>query len=117
MFLTGDNAGDVFLELVVVSRLDEVLPAFNGEHGLNVNLCIGVCHGRKMPLLTELENPFWLVATKMSHLRCCDYPSNQRLISAHQINSIVLSNDVERLQPKNLIPIALALLVPIEGNR
>ena len=66
MFLTGDNAGDVFLK-------DEVLPAFNREYSLDVNLRIGVCHGRKMPLLTELGNPFWLVTTNMSHLWCCTF--------------------------------------------
>jgi hypothetical protein len=39
-----------------------------------VTAVIGVCHDRKMPLLTELENLFWSVATKMSHLRCWDNP-------------------------------------------
>ena len=39
-------------------RLDEVLPAFDSEHDVDVNLCVGVGHVRKMPLLTELGNLF-----------------------------------------------------------
>ena len=70
LFLTGDNAGDVFLKLVVVRGSDEVLPALNSEYDLDINLRVGVCHARKMPLLAELENLFWLVTTNMSQLRC-----------------------------------------------
>jgi len=58
LFLTGDDAGDVFLKFVVMFGFDEVLPAFNSEHNMNVNLRIGICHAPKMPLLTELENLF-----------------------------------------------------------
>jgi hypothetical protein len=65
----GDNARDVFLKLVVVFRLDEALPAFDGKHDVNINLRVGVGHARKMPLLTELENLFCLGSTKMSRLR------------------------------------------------
>ena len=61
LLLSGDDAGDVFLQFVVVFRLDEALPAFNGEHDVDVNLHVGVGHAQKMPLLTELENQFILV--------------------------------------------------------
>ena len=59
LFLTGDDAGDVLLEFIVVFRLDEVLSAFDSKHDVNVDLRVGVGHLRKMPLLTELENPFF----------------------------------------------------------
>jgi hypothetical protein len=58
LFLTGNDACDVFLQLVVVFRLDEALPAFNSEHDMDINLRVGVGHAPKMPLLTELENIF-----------------------------------------------------------
>jgi hypothetical protein len=58
LFLTGDNASDVFLQLVVVFGLDEILPAFNGKYDMNINLRVGIGHEPKMPLLTELENLF-----------------------------------------------------------
>jgi len=69
LFQAGNDASDVFLQLVVVFRLDEALPAFNGEHDVDINLRVGVCHARNMSLLTELENLFWLVSTNMSRLR------------------------------------------------
>ena len=56
------------MEFVVALWRDEVLPAFDGEHDLNVDLCVGVGHARKMPLLTELGNHFWAVSTKMTPL-------------------------------------------------
>src|ERR1039458_4127593 len=59
LLLTGDDAGDVFLKFVVVFRLDEVLPAFDGEHNMEIDLRVGVGHASKMPLLTELENLFY----------------------------------------------------------
>src|ERR1019366_6671584 len=40
-------------------RLDEALPAFDGEHNMEINLRVGVGHAPKMPLLTELENLFY----------------------------------------------------------
>ena len=46
------------MEFVVALWRDEVLPAFDGEHDLNVDLCVGVGHAGKMPLLTELGNHF-----------------------------------------------------------
>jgi hypothetical protein len=58
LFLTGDDASDVFLEFVVVFGFDEILPAFDGKHDMDVNLGVGVGHARKMPLLTELGNLF-----------------------------------------------------------
>jgi len=48
LFLTGDDASDVFLKFVIVLRLDEILPAFHREHDMNVDLCVGVGHARKM---------------------------------------------------------------------
>ena len=44
MLLGGDDARDVFLQLVVVFWGDKALPAFNGENDLNVDLGVGVCH-------------------------------------------------------------------------
>jgi hypothetical protein len=58
-FLAGDNAGNVFLQFVVVRHPDQVLPTFGGpNHDTNANLRAGVCHGREMPHLTELKNLF-----------------------------------------------------------
>jgi hypothetical protein len=36
--LSRDDAGDVFLKLIVVFGLDEVLSAFNGKYNMDVNL-------------------------------------------------------------------------------
>jgi hypothetical protein len=44
LVLAGDNPGDVFLEFVVVSRVDEVLPPSHREHDVKLNLSIGVGH-------------------------------------------------------------------------
>lgn len=71
LLLRGDDASDVFLKLVVVFRLDEALPTFDGEHNVDIDLRVGIGHAPKMPLLTELENLFCPGSTKMSHLRCC----------------------------------------------
>jgi hypothetical protein len=71
LFPAGNDASNVFLQLVVLFRLDEALPAFNGEHDVDVNLRVGVGHVPKMPLLTELENLFCFGSTKMSRLRRC----------------------------------------------
>ena len=46
--------------LVVIFGNDEILPALHGEYNVNIKLRVGVCHARKMPLLTELENFFRL---------------------------------------------------------
>src|SRR5882724_4180969 len=59
LFPTGNDAGDVFLQLVVMFWIEEVLPAFDGEHNMDINLRVGVGHASKMPLLTELENLFF----------------------------------------------------------
>jgi len=64
-----DDAGDVFLKFVVVLRFNEVLPAFDREHDMEINLRAGICHEPKMPLLTELENLFSFGSTKISRLR------------------------------------------------
>ncbi len=42
LFLTRDDAAGVFLKFAVLSRLVQVLPAFNGEHDMEVNLRRGV---------------------------------------------------------------------------
>jgi len=51
--LAGNDAADVFLQLLLPVREDEVLPALNGEDNVNVDLRVGVGHGF-MPLLPEL---------------------------------------------------------------
>src|SRR6516162_5764451 len=38
------NAGDVFVDLFLISSGNEGLPAFNGENELDDYLCIGVRH-------------------------------------------------------------------------
>ena len=58
LFLSRDDAGDIFLQFVVAFRLDEALPAFNGEHDVDINLRVGIGHAPRMPLLAELENHF-----------------------------------------------------------
>src|ERR1039458_3659936 len=67
--LVGKDAGDVFLQFVIVLRRNEILPALHGEHDVNVDLGVGVGHEPKMPLLTELGNLFVLGSTKISRLR------------------------------------------------
>jgi hypothetical protein len=42
--LRGDDAGDVFLQFVIVFRRDEILPAFNGKNDVQINLRVGICH-------------------------------------------------------------------------
>jgi len=56
--LGGNDARDVFLQLVIVFRPDDVLPALNRKNNVYIDLGIGVGHDPKMPLLTELENLF-----------------------------------------------------------
>ena len=56
MLLGGHDAGDVFLQLVVVFLIDQAL-AFDCKHDLDIDLGISVGHVQMMPLLTELENP------------------------------------------------------------
>src|SRR5258708_6738546 len=69
LFLTRNDTGDVFLQLVVAFRRDQVLPAFDGKHSVNIYLRIGIGHAPMMSLLTELENIIGLFSTKMSRLR------------------------------------------------
>ena len=69
LLLRGNDARDIFLKLVIMFRLDEALPAFDGKHDVNVDLRVGIGHARKMTLLTELENLFCLGSTKMPRLR------------------------------------------------
>ena len=59
LFLTGDDAGDVFLQFVVMLRFYEALPTFDGKHYMDVDLRLGIGHAPKMPLLRELENLFY----------------------------------------------------------
>ena len=56
MLLGGHDAGDVFLQLVVVFLIDQALATFDCKHDLDIDLGISVGHVQMMPLLTELEN-------------------------------------------------------------
>ena len=56
MLLRRHDAGDVFLQIVVVLRFDEVLPPFHRKDDLKINL--GVRHARNMPLLRSLGISF-----------------------------------------------------------
>ena len=58
--LTGDDAGNVFLQFVVVLRQNEILSAFNGKHDVELDLGVGLGQVRKIPLLMELESLFCL---------------------------------------------------------
>ena len=51
--LRGDDAGDVFLQFVIVFRRDEILPAFHRKHDVKINLCVGIGHAWNISLLTE----------------------------------------------------------------
>ena len=57
--LLGNNAGEVFLQLVVVFGRNEVLPAFNRKNDMDINLCVRVCHAPNMSLPWSLGNVFW----------------------------------------------------------
>ena len=65
--LAGNDAGDVFLQLLLPVREDEVLPALDGEDNANVDLRVGVGHG-VMPLLAELGWFSLLVSINMALL-------------------------------------------------
>ena len=67
---SGDNASDVLLEFIVTRRLNQRLPAFDCEDDVDINLGVGVGHGKKMPLLTELWNSIWLAILQ----RCRPWP-------------------------------------------
>ena len=54
VFLRGDEAGEVFLKLVVGLGREEAWPALHGKDDGNVNLRIGVGHAGKMSLRPEL---------------------------------------------------------------
>ena len=60
MFLRGEDAGEVFLKLVVVLGREEALPALHGKDDVKVNLRVGVGPVRKMSLRPELRKSFWL---------------------------------------------------------
>lgn len=70
VILTGNNAGDVFLKFVVVFRFDEVLSSFDGEHDMDINLRVGVCHVEEDAAPDGALKSFFPVATKISRLRC-----------------------------------------------
>ena len=42
--LVLNDAGHVAIQVVSPGRLDETVPVFNGENGLNIELGIGICH-------------------------------------------------------------------------
>jgi hypothetical protein len=70
LILNRDNARDVLLEFLVVFPFYQVLPAFDREDHVNIDLRVGIGHALKMPLLRELEKSFCMSSTRMSHLRC-----------------------------------------------
>src|SRR5207237_6020636 len=56
--LRGHDSSNVLLKLIVMFRINKVLPAFNGEHDLNVNLSVGVSHIRSSrSLVAEYVGP------------------------------------------------------------
>ena len=62
-------AADVFLQFVVVFRGDQILPAYNVKHYVNINLIVSICHRSNMPLLRSLSQ-FWVrVNTNIPPLR------------------------------------------------
>jgi len=61
VLLSRDDTGNVFLLFIIMFRHNETLSALDGKNDMDVNLRIGVGHARKMPLLTELGNPFVFV--------------------------------------------------------
>jgi len=40
----GDDAGDVFVQLLFKFRSNETLSSFDGKDDLDIDLCVGVCH-------------------------------------------------------------------------
>ena len=59
-FLTafGNDASDIFLQFIIMIMPDEVLPAFNSEDYMNINLRVGIGHIQKMRPATKLGNLF-----------------------------------------------------------
>jgi hypothetical protein len=53
---SGDDAGEVFLQFIIVFSPDQVLPALYSENNMDVNLCVGV--GHDMPLRWSLSQFF-----------------------------------------------------------
>ncbi len=60
LFLARNDARDVLLQFVVVLGRDEVLPAFDGKHDLDIDLGVCVRHERRIALLTELGILLWV---------------------------------------------------------
>src|SRR5215469_707358 len=61
MSLLGNDAGDVFLQFVVVFGRNEALPAFNRKNDVDINLCVRVGHAPNMSLLRSWGNIFLAV--------------------------------------------------------
>jgi len=80
VFLTCNDPADVFLEFIIVFGLNEILPSFDREHDVNINLRVRVGHAQKMPLLTELGIIF-LPSAKMPALRASFGRIGERLQS------------------------------------
>ena len=54
-FCFCNNSGDVFLQFVIVNRIDQILPAFDGEYDLDVNLSVGIGHERLLMNVSALR--------------------------------------------------------------
>src|SRR5205814_10499644 len=72
----GNNAGDVLVKRISVFRGDKILPAFDGEDDLNINLGICVCHFCTLRVFGSL---LWswigvghVFSTNRSLLRSCE---------------------------------------------
>src|SRR4051812_48776949 len=70
VFPRRDDPSDVFLQFIVMRRLNQRLPAFDCEDDVDVNLAVGVGHKGKMSLLTELGNSICLAILQ----RCRPWP-------------------------------------------
>ncbi len=81
--------------------MDKALPPLDGEHDLNIDLGVGVRHGRKMPLLTELENLFLAVLQRGSAYGAAEAQARHikvgTIIDALVLNPIIFKKAVKEL--------------------
>lgn len=52
--LTGNDTGDVFLQFLFAFGIDHTGPSGNGEHDVQIDLRVGVCHWQLHVAPTEL---------------------------------------------------------------
>ena len=64
-----DDPGDVFVNLFLVFAANQGQTTADREDGLNVNLCVSICHEIYISLLTELTGLMATTATNISPLR------------------------------------------------